>query len=408
MYKRQVTGEVNKDKTTGKITFTLNVAKPKNGKGETLTKKITFAGFKQETDSTPTEAYTIGFKAKESDGKYLLTTVSNKTTEEFPNDEDIKALIIQEKSVIFEATKGNLPSEQSWWETNLVITNPAADATAGEISVTIQLNNSDSSNTSQNIKEENVILSGFKPKPAVPTTGEPTTAKTEVSAVTLGLNGSLAELIDGDSPQINENWVFENKRILFEKGTEPITLDGITSVIGERIGQENNKFNLKFTLAKGKYYGDDRNLATTPKDFTIKIIGVSGGNTTGVKLKYKSGIDPIAIGLVDPVLAESGTYEQFRDNAADVFNKEFVFKYRKHLLTGDFSKVDQAGENGFLEQYPEDSSTQPPTPATFVKIIPDDSTKTIQIKFKILKEKLVPEPAANEEYSITFKEFKTT
>ena len=61
------TESVNKDKTTGKIKFTLKIAKPKNGEGETLTKEITFAGFKVETDSTPTEAYTIEFNDKGAD-----------------------------------------------------------------------------------------------------------------------------------------------------------------------------------------------------------------------------------------------------------------------------------------------------------------------------------------------------
>ena len=49
---------INKDKTTGKITFTLNVAKPTNGAGQTLTKEITFTGFKVETD-TPVVQETI-------------------------------------------------------------------------------------------------------------------------------------------------------------------------------------------------------------------------------------------------------------------------------------------------------------------------------------------------------------
>ena len=39
-----------------------------------------------------------------------------------------------------------------------------------------------------------------------------------------------------------------------------------------------------------------------------------------------------------------------------------------------------------------------------------DTNKTIQIKFKILQDKLVGNPAAtsDEEFTITFKEFKTT
>ena len=393
--------ELSPAATEGKVTFTLNVAKPKDGAGDNLEKTITFTGFKQETDSTPESKNVIAFKAK-TDGKYVLKTISEKPADEFEDIQTkIKPLIIQEKDVIFEATEGTLPTEQEWWNENLLVSEAEVDGPNGEITVTIQLNNANSTDSSA-IKEENVILAGFQPKPAVPTTGEPTTAKTEVSTVTLGLNGSLAELIDGDNTQINENWVFENKRILFEKGTEPITLDGITSVRGERIGAENNQFNLKFTLAEGKYYGDDQNLGTTSKDFAIKIIGVSAGNTKGEKLRYKSGTDPLSIGLVDPELAK-GTYQQFIDNAADIFNKDFVFKYRKHLLTGDFSAVDTAGKDGFLKDYDGNNGK-------FVKVNQNDTNKTIEIKFTILKDKLVttPTPATDEEYSITFKEFKTT
>ena len=390
--------------TEGKITFKLSVEKPENGAGNTLDKEITFAGFKQETDSTPTTEYVIVLGDKGDDDKYELKTVANKTTEEFSTTDAIKELIIQEKSVIFKAAKGELPGEKSWWDEKLQVNNPSADLGKGEITVEIQLSNSDSSDDSQNINET-ITLKGFLPKETIPTTGDVTTPKTpDVSTVTLGLNGSLTEL----KSEVNEQWIFEKKKLLFQKGFEPITQDGISQVKHEPIKNNNGSFDLKFTLAENNYYDDNGDLATTAKEFTVRIKGISSSATTGVKLKYKSGTNPLSIGLVDPELAESGTYEQFRDNSADVFNKEFVFKYRKHLLTGDFSKVDQAGENGFLEQYPEDSSTQPPTPATFVKIIPDDSTKTIQIKFKILKEKLVPEPAANEEYSITFKEFKTT
>ena len=91
-------------------------------------------------------------------------------------------------------------------------------------------------------------------------------------------------------------------------------------------------------------------------------------------------------------------------NWSKIFTKKFIFDYRKHLLTGDFTNADQANPDTLLKEYPEDTSTQ--TPATFVKVIPSDSTKKIQIKFTILKDKIVPTPGTDKEFSIVFSGFK--
>ena len=383
--------------TEGKITFKLSVEKPENGAGNTLDKEITFAGFKQETDSTPATEYQIAFQDGDSEGKYVLTTVADKTTEDFPDTDTIKTLIISEKEVIFKPAKGELPSDDNWWNDNLQITNtPTADPAKGEISVTIQLNNSDSSDSSQNINKE-IILKGFLPKETIPATGETTTPKTEVSTVTLGLNGSLTEL----QSEVNGDWIIQKKAILFEKGFEPI--DDPASITGfkyEEISGNKGAFTLKFTLAENKYYGDDKNLGKTPKEFSIKIKGISSNPTNGKELQNKSTANdttPLSIGLVDPTLAEK-TYQQYKDDSANIFTKEFVFKYRKHLLTGDFSKLDQADADTFLKDYGSNK---------FVTITPNDTAKTIQINFTILKEKLVgQQTAADKEYSIVFNGFK--
>ena len=283
----------------------------------------------------------------------------------------------------------------NWWDENLQITNPSANPSAGEITVTIQLNNSDSSDSSQNINET-ITLKGFLQKETIPTTGEPTTAKSEVSTVTLGLNGSLLEL----KKEVNEQWIFEKKKLLFQKGFEPITQDGISKLKYEPIANNNGSFNLKFTLAENKYYDDNGNLASGEKEFTVRIKGISSAPTDNVKLKYKSGTNPLSIGLVDPELAEK-TFDDCIADSANIFTKDFVFKYRKHLLTGDFSAVDAAGKDGFLKDY--DGSGK------FVKVNQNDTNKTIEIKFTILQDKLVGNPAAtgDEEFSITFKDFKT-
>ena len=113
-------------------------------------------------------------------------------------------------------------------------------------------------------------------------------------------------------------------------------------------------------------------------------------------MRNKSGTGPLSVGLVDPALAEK-TYDDYKNDSANIFTKEFVFKYRKHLLTGDFTKVDQAGKDGFLKVYDD---------GTFVKITPDDSKQTIQIKFTILGDKLEG-TTADTEYTIIFNQFKT-
>ena len=390
--------DLKTDKTEGKVTFKLSVEKPKNGAGDTLEKTIIFTGFKKETDSTPATNYQIAFQDGDSEGKYVLTTVADKTTEDFSDTDTIKTLIISEKEVIFKPAKGELPSDDNWWNDNLQITNtPTADPAKGEITVRIQLNNSDSSDDSQNINKE-IILKGFLPKETIPATGETTTPKTEVSTVTLGLNGSLTEL----QSEVNGDWVIQKKAILFEKGFEPINdAASITGFKYEPVTGNNGAFTLKFTLAENKYYGDDKNLGTTPKEFSILIKGISATATNGTELRNKSAAtdsNPLSIALVDPALGEK-TYDEYKNESATFFTKSFIFKYRKHLLTGDFTKVDEAGEEGFLSRYSADK---------FVTIVTNDTAETIQIKFKILKDKLTPAPSADKEYSIVFNGFKPT
>ena len=390
--------DLKTDKTEGKVTFKLSVEKPKNGAGDTLEKTIIFTGFKKETDSTPATNYQIAFQDGDSEGKYVLTTVADKTTEDFSDTDTIKTLIISEKEVIFKPAKGELPSDDNWWNDNLQITNtPTADPAKGEITVRIQLNNSDSSDDSQNINKE-IILKGFLPKETIPATGETTTPKTEVSTVTLGLNGSLTEL----QSEVNGDWVIQKKAILFEKGFEPINdAASITGFKYEPVTGNNGAFTLKFTLAENKYYGDDKNLGTTPKEFSILIKGISATATNGTELRNKSAAtdsNPLSIALVDPALGEK-TYDEYKNESATFFTKSFIFKYRKHLLTGDFTKVDEAGEEGFLSPYSADK---------FVTIVTNDTAETIQIKFKILKDKLTPAPSADKEYSIVFNGFKPT
>ena len=392
-------GDVSKDKSNGKITFTLKVSNPTNGSGEALTKEIIFTGFQKEVDA-PTE-YLIKFKDKESDDKYLLKTVSETAADEFSDAEtEIKPLIIKEKEVIFESTKGNLPTDQEWWNSNLIISKPSVDAPNGEITITIQLNKSDSENESQNIKAENVILKGFKPKKII------TTIKSEISTVTLGLNGDRTEA----KALINDQWIFNHLNLLFDNGTDLIK--NKSDIVSGSIATEDlstgqgNPIKLKFKIAANKWYDDQGAVGKTEQEFQITINDLSNVATNGTILSNKSDASkPLSIGLVDPELAKK-TFQEYLDDSANIFTKDFVFKYRKHLLTGDFTKVDQAGKDGFLKEYPEDTSAG--TKAGFVKVIPDDSKQTIEIKFTILKDKLETTPSDDKEYSIIFNGFKAS
>ena len=162
--------------------------------------------------------------------------------------------------------------------------------------------------------------------------------------------------------------------------------------------QQNKKATLSFKVIANKWFSADGVLGTNEKEFTINIKGFPS-DTTPTKnqlLKNKSGSNPLSIALVDPALGE-GTYKDYFDNSATIFTNDFVFKYRKHLLTGDFTNVDKAGKDGFLKAYDD---------GKFVKVVPNDTDQTIEIKFTILKDKLLPVPNADTEYTIKFTGFK--
>ena len=393
-----IDGDLDKDINNGKIKFTLKVSNPVNGTGEPLTKEITFTGFKSETDSTP-PAETNKFKIRFKDETEALEGVSDRSVSDFPTDKEIKPIVIQNKDKIFETEKGDLPEDEKWWEEKLTISNPALDIANGLITTNISLDGFDTTETANDstttITKENVVLKGFREEAQ-------TEAKTgEISTVTLGLNGTVAEV--DTSNEINNEWVINNKRLLFIKGFNLIKeASDIKEVTFADAGS--NKATLTFKVEANKGFSADGKLGTSEKSFTFTIKGFSGSDTKGQLLKHKSAADaPLSIGLVDPILAE-GTFDEFMEKSSDIFNQDFVFKYRKHLLTGDFTEVDAAGKDGFLQKYPADSGSS----ERFVIIVPDQSKKTIQIKFTILKDKLVgtPAPATDQEYTITFKDFK--
>ena len=382
------------NKAEGKITFKLSVQKPVNGAGNTLEKTITFTGFKKETDSTP-PSETDKFKIKFKDEAELLEGVSDQSVSSITNGDDLKPIVIKNKDKIFEAETGALPAAE-WWTEKLTISKPTLDAAKGSVTANISLDGYDTTETADQsntvLTKEQVVLKGFREEAQ-------TVAKTEeISTVTLGLNGTVTEITGTN--EVDANWVLNNKRLLFTKGFNLIKeASDIKDVTLTGDGQQNKKATLSFKIVANKWFSADGQLGTAEQAFTIKIKGFPGQATNNQLLAYKSGTGALSIGLVDPILAE-GTYEQFKDKSAEIFTKDFVFKYRKHLLTGDFSKIDKASADDFLVDYGNNS---------LVKVAPDDSGKTIQITFKIQGAKLVNSPNnEDKEYSITFNGFKAS
>ena len=388
--------DIQPNKAEGKVTFKLSVEKPKDGAGTTLEKNIVFAGFKKETDSTP-PAETDKFKIKFKDvSEFVLENLSDQSVSSITNGDDLKPIVIKNKDKIFEAETGALPADE-WWTEKLTISKPTLDAANGAVTANISLDGYNTTETADQINtvltKEQVVLKGFREEAK-------TVARTEeISTVTLGLNGTVGEITGTN--EVDANWVLNNKRLLFTKGfnlikeasdIKDVTLTGDSA-------QQNKKATLSFKIVANKWFSADGQLGTAEQAFTINIKGFPGQATNNQLLAYKSGTGALSIGLVDPILAE-GTYEQFKDKSAEIFTKDFVFKYRKHLLTGDFSKIDTGTADDFLVNYGNSS---------FVKVAPDDSGKTIQITFKIQGAKLVNSPSdADKEYSITFNGFKAS
>ena len=284
----------------------------------------------------------------------------------------------------------------------LEISNPEPNKTEGKITFTLSVKKP--VNGEGQTLEKTITFTGFKQE-ADPVKPQETVAKTEISTVTLGLNGSKTE-VQKDQEVNKPEWILERTRLLFDSGYELIKdAADITNITWEEINA--TSIYIKFDIASNKWIQNDGTPGNNTKAIKIKIIGLSSADTANQTLSLKStatNSDPLDISLVDPALGE-GTYEAFKNDSAKIFTEEFVFKYRKHLLTGDFTKVDAAGKDAFLAKYPADAAAG--TEERFVKISPDDSKQTIQIQFKILGDKLEG-TTSDAEFTIVFNGFATT
>ena len=392
----------------GTIKFELKVLNDGTTTKAEKSKQIVFAGFKKETDAPETPKYKITLKTTATAKEYQFAGIDSKLASSLTTGEMVRDLIIANKEQMFDLTD-QAPTDEAWWKSKLVISQPSPNDAEGKITFNLVLDDSNTidatDESSSKINERDIVIKGFKVQASTPTTGKPTTSKTELSTVTLGLNGNRQEVKD----QIDEQWIFDHLNLLFDQGTELIEdVNGIVSgsVLEEDLNQSNGKpesgnpINLKFKLDANKWYDDQGAVGTGQKEITIKIKGLSGGPTKGQPLSNKSdAAAPLGIGLVDPTLAEK-TYEEYKKDAENFFNKDFVFKYRKHLLTGDFSQIDAGTADDFLVDYGN---------SKFVNVESVDSNKTIKITFKILAAKLVnPSPNTDKEYSVIFSGFKAS
>ena len=339
---------LNTDKAEGEVTFKLSIEKPVNGAGNTLEKTITFTGFKKETDSTPPASpkYKITLKTTTPEKEYQFTGIDNQlASATISTGDDVRDLIIKNKDKMFDF-EGDVPNDETWWKEKLVITSPTPDDTEGKVTFNLVLDDSntiDEPTDSDGIKinETGVVIKGFQVQSSAPTTGEPTTAvTTEVSTVTLGLNGNVAEI--KASNEINADWVFNNKHIFFTKGFNLIEAADITNITFEGdLTAQNKKANLSFKVAAGKWFQDDQSLGQAEKAFTIKINGLVADATKNTVLKEKFGkTNAWAISGIDPELSTL-TIAQAKTELA---KKSFIYKYMKHFLTGDFKLITQESD----------------------------------------------------------------
>ena len=405
-------GDLNRNDNEKTVSTTVKLNKA-NTSGESIEKTITLTGLGYEEVDLAKKEYTITFK--QQDPQEIQLTDQGEVLVETLTAEKLIGLVLEEtnKDQILEIT-GNDAVEI----TNEVLANQILsidgelekDANNGKIKFTLKVSNPVNGKGDPLTKE--ITFSGFKVETDT-TAPQETLINSSLSTVTLGLNGNRQEVKD----QIDQQWVLEHARILFSQGFELIkdVSDIVAgSIVTEDIDKQDGTpesgypIKLKFKVAANKWYDNTSAEGTTEKLFETVISGISDAEQQGLLLANKSDASkPLSIALVDPVLGQ-GTYQDFLDNSADIFNKEFIFKYRKHLLTGDFTKIDKGSADDFLHKYPEDTSTSPAKPATFVKVIPDDSTKTIEIKFTILKDKLEPTQTNDKEYTIKFNGFKAS
>lgn len=147
---------------------------------------------------------------------------------------------------------------------------------------------------------------------------------------------------------------------------------------------------LSFKVAEGKWYDQNGDLNKTNKrEFSVAIDGLSSGPTNKKTLDAKFGSTTAwAITKIEPRLAKM-TKQQAKELLE---KKQFIFKYMKNFLTGDFRFI-----------------TESDTIDTFFKgdvTVTEEAGDVLKVDFQIKEEKTVKDgteeknPAA---VSISFK-----
>ena len=387
-------GELQKDNDKKEVSAKVKVNNA-NTDGKTIEEIITLTGL--GFDLTKLE-YTIKFKESQSNQEINLTDQGTISVDDLTNEKLMQLILVDANKVqilVIEGTNKDDITNDILINQILEISDIKPNKTEGKI--TFKLSVKKPENGAGTALEKTITFTGFKQE-ADPAKPQETVAKTEISTVTLGLNGSKTE-VQAD-PEVNKSeWILERTRLLFDSGFELIKdAADITNIAWEEINA--TSIYIKFDIAANKWIQNDGTPGTNTKAIKIKINGLSSKETANQTLVLKStstDSKPLSIALVDPELAK-GTYETFVAKSAEIFNNEFVFHYRKHLLTGDFSQIDSGSASDFLKDYGN---------SKFVKVAQDDSKKTIQIQFTILGAKLEG-TQSDTEFTIIFNGFATT
>ena len=195
--------------------------------------------------------------------------------------------------------------------------------------------------------------------------------------------------------EVNCAWILSNVNLIFAKGADLIKTEAdiVDQFSWEEVGtgqQAGTSRKLKFQISAGKWYGSDGNPGQANQEFSFTITGISSTRTANQPLRSKSGAN-VNVDLLDPQNLGKLTYANAKADATNLFDDNFVFKFRKNLLTGDFSKINSAA----------DLVKDGRVTTTF-----DDQAKAITIAFTISKDKLNPVQQADVSITIKIQGFK--
>ena len=379
-------GELQKNNDKKEVSAKVKVNNA-NTDGKSIEETITLTGLGFDLTALK---YTIKFKESQTNQEINLTDQNTISVDDLNNEKLMQLILVdgnKVKILVIEGANKDDITNDILANQILEISDIKPNKTEGKI--TFKLSVKKPENGAGTALEKTITFTGFKQE-ADSAKPQETVAKVEVSSVTLGLNGSKTE-VQVDQDVNKPEWILERTRLLFDSGFELIKdVADITNIAWEEINA--TSIYIKFDIAANKWIQNDGTPGNNTKAIKIKITGLSSKETANQTLALKSGAT-VDIGLIDPELAK-GTYEEFKTNSAQIFVKKFIFDYRMHLLTGDFSKI--LTEDDIVKD-------------NAITITSEDSDSSIQIQFNIPKDKVLPANQQNDvSITIKFTGFATT